>query len=59
MEKYIADLTYIPMEFINNNSKYKYILAIIDHFSKLTGSYLLINKKKDTILEKIKNFFAL
>ena len=45
MERYIADLTYIPMEFINNNkyyninSKYKYILTIIDHSSKLAGSY--------------------
>jgi hypothetical protein len=40
-DRYIADLTYIPLEFTNNknnkfyeeNKKYKYILTITDHFS--------------------------
>ena len=55
----------LPIEFTNNkdnkyfniNSKYKYILTIIDHFSRFSDSYLLTDKKQTTILEKIKNFF--
>ena len=63
-ERYIADLTYILIEFTNNfdcvyykiNSKYKYILTICDHFSKFANSYLLTDKKQNSILDKIKLF---
>ena len=38
------------------SKKYKYILSIVDHFSKFNDSYLLENKTQSTILEKIKLF---
>ena len=55
----------IPSEFLNNienkfydsNKKYKYIFTIIDHFSKFSQSYLLKDKKKENILDKLKLFF--
>jgi len=64
-DKYIADLAYIPNVFNNNNnnyyysinSKYKYIFTIVYHFSKFAYIYLLTNKKKETILKKLKIFF--
>ena len=43
--------------FYNINSKYKYILTVEDHFSKLAESYLLSDKKQKTILNSIKLFF--
>ena len=64
-ERYIGDLSVIPYEFLKNkenkyfdiNSKYKYIFTIIDHFSKFSDSFLLIDKTQKTILEKLKFFF--
>ena len=64
-DRYIADLTYIPLEFTNNksnkfyeeNKKYKYILTITDHFSKLADSFLLEDKSQKSILSKIIYFF--
>ena len=56
-DRYIGDLTSIPIEFKNNvnntyydiNKNYNYIFTIIDHFSKFSESYLLKDKKQNTI----------
>jgi len=64
-DRYIGDLTSIPIEFKNNvnntyydiNKNYNYIFTIIDHFSKFSESYLLKDKKQNTILNFLKNFF--
>ena len=32
------------------NNKYNYIITIIDHFSKYADSFLLENKKQDSLL---------
>ena len=37
--RYVADLTDVPSE-LSDNSKFKYILNIIDHFSKFCRGYL-------------------
>ena len=63
-ERYIGDLSVIPIELINNenniyfeeNRKYKYIFTILDHFSKFSDSYLLADKKKLTVLNSLKKF---
>ena len=47
--RYIGDLTDIPFE-LSTNTNYKYIFTLIDHFSKFSASYLLINKKKNQFL---------
>ena len=64
-DRYIADITQIPIEFLNNkqnkyykeNITFKYILTILDHFSKFADSFLLPDKAQKTVLEKIKIFF--
>ena len=53
--RYIIDLTDIPTE-LTIGTNYKYLINIIDHFSKYTGSYLLENKTGNLVKEKIKNF---
>ena len=55
-DRYLMDLTYIPIELIENN-QYKYILNVIDHFSKFLFSYLLINKNAKSIVSKLKICF--
>ena len=54
--RYVGDLTEIPFE-LRLNTKYIYIFTIIDRFSKLSNSYLLIDKTKESILENLKKFF--
>ena len=64
-QRYLADLAVIPKELVNNlenknydiNNKYKYILTIVDHFSKYAESYLLENKTHNSILNALTNFF--
>ena len=53
--RYIADLWQLPNE-IYNESGYKYIIDIIDHFSKWYYGYLLINKEGKNILNKIDQY---
>ena len=55
-ERFIMDLTYLPVEIIEGNS-YKYVFNIMDHFSKFLISYLIPNKDSNTILEKLKLCF--
>ena len=56
--RYVSDLTDVPSD-LSHNSKFKYILNIVDHFFKFCQGYLLINKNKESILEIIKNFLIL
>ena len=48
-------MTDIPTE-LTIGTNYKYLINIIDLFSKYTGSYLLGNKTGNLIKEKIKIF---
>ncbi len=42
--RYVADLWYLPKEIIEN-SNYKYVLDIVEHFSKWYYGYLLNTKE--------------
>ena len=49
--RYVVDLWTLPKE-IANATKYKYILDIVDHFSKWYYGYLLYTKEAKEILKK-------
>ena len=54
-DQFIIDLTNCP-DNIKNNTNYKYLLHIIDHYSKFLFGKLLEDKKADnTVLNNIKN----
>ena len=57
-DRYVIDLTDLP-HYIDFENKYKHICNIIDHFSKLCKSYLLINKSSLSILNCIKDFIEI
>ena len=57
-DRYVLDITELPINFDNINNN-KYLLNIIDHFSKLCKSYSLKNKKSDIILNCLKDFIEL
>ena len=52
----MADWWYLPPELNSENNNYKYILDIVDHFSKYTNSFLLNTKNAYEIYPLIKNF---
>ena len=54
-DRYVLDITELPVN-IDINDEYKYLLNIIDHFSKLCKSYLLKNKEAFGILQCIKDY---
>lgn len=54
-ERYILDLTDIPNK-IDNTSYKKYLLNIIDHFSKMSKTYLINNKSANIILDHLLDF---
>ena len=49
------DLTEIPDK-LKKDKEYKYLLTIIDTFSKYAYAYLLYNKKSENILIQLKHF---
>lgn len=49
------DITDIP-EKLNNDKEYRYILTIIDTFSKFAYVYFLKIKKAESVLINLKNF---
>lgn len=55
-DRYVIDLWHLPAELNSKFSNYRYILDVIDHFSKYTQSYLLNSKESLEIFPKIKNF---
>ena len=57
-ERFLVDLVDINEEINDNKKLYKYILNIIDHYSKLVGSYLLKNKSGKDVLFKINDFIG-
>ena len=54
--RYVADIWTLPKE-IANLTNYKYILDIVDHFSKWYYGYLLHSKEAKEILKKLEIFF--
>ena len=58
-ERFIIDLTCLPDEFIDKekNKGYKYLFNLVDHFSKFRITYLIKDKKANTILSKLKLTF--
>lgn len=54
-ERYVLDITDIPNN-IDNTSYKKYLLNIIDHFSKMSKTYLITNKSANIILDKLVDF---
>ena len=58
-ERFIIDLTCLPDEFIDKekNKGYKYLFNLVDHFSKFGITYLIKDKKANTILSKLKLTF--
>ena len=52
-QRYIMDLTEIPLELKSNNN-YNYLFDIIDHFSKFGISIPIENKDSKTILNNLK-----
>lgn len=54
-DTYQIDITEIP-DLLQSDDNCKYILTIIDHFSKFGNAYILSNKKADRILGHVKEF---
>ena len=45
-EKFVIDLTYPPID-LYKNTKYRYILNCVDHFSKFLISFLVVKKREE------------
>lgn len=58
-ERYLLDLQIINNNLQDKFHKYKFFFNIIDHYSKLTGSYLLENKEAQTVLNCLNNFISI
>ena len=54
-DTFLIDITAIP-KLLHSDENCKYILAIIDQFSKFGNAYILSNKKADGVLGHIKEF---
>ena len=58
-ERYVVDLVDITDNIDDNKREFRYIMNIIDHYSKLVGSYLVRKKTAKEILNHINNFISL
>ena len=56
-ECYQIDITDIPDK-LQTDINSKYLLSIIDTFSKIEGNYVLANKRADTVLGFVKDFIS-
>ena len=54
-EVYHIELTLVPKEFVDDNDKRYYIIAILDHFSKYAEVEIITNKKDKTIFDYIRS----
>ena len=54
----MIDITEISEDINDNNYKYKYLLDIIDHHSKLCGSYLLETKSSEEVIINLNDFIS-
>ena len=57
-ERYVIDLTDITNDINDENYNYKFILNIIDHYSKFCRSNLLKTKRVDEVLICINDFIC-
>ena len=48
----------LPYQFRQNN-EFRYIFTIIDHFSKMADSFLLIEKTGNNIVDCLKKFIGI
>ena len=58
-DRYVADLYVLPPELNSSHTSYKYVIDIIDHFSKYTESNLFNTKESYEIFPIIKNFIKI
>ena len=58
-ERYVTDLINITSDIDDKNHIFNFIINIIDHYSKLVGSYLLIKKNAVNVLNSINNFISI
>ena len=56
LEKIQIDITYLSKDLISKKNNAKYLLTIIDHFSKYGEVYILKSKNGDVVLGQLKNF---
>ena len=54
----MIDITEISEDINDNNYEYKYLLDIIDHHSKLCGSYLLETKSSEEVIINLNDFIS-
>jgi len=54
----LVDLTETP-DLIKNNTNFKYMIHVIDHYSKYLFGNLLKNKEADTVLQVLNNIFLM
>lgn len=52
----LIDYTYLDKKYYGKNTKYKYVIDCIDHFSKFYWGYLTVDKSAKTTLNKTKMF---
>ena len=52
----LIDYTYLDKKYYGKNTKYKYVIDYIDHFSKFYWGYLTVDKSTKTTLNKTKMF---
>ena len=58
-ERYIIDIQNIKNELQDTSAEYNYILAVIDHFSKLCGCFLLKRKTGNSIVIALNKFISI
>ena len=56
-QRYVMDITELPKEFNKKNKLY--LFNIIDHFSKFGMSYIITDKKSETVLQFLKISFEI
>ena len=58
-ELYVKDMINVTPEIDDKKKIYIFILNIIDNYSKLVGSYLLVNKTAINVLNCFNNFISI
>ena len=57
-ERYVIDITELNDDINDKKYNYKYILNVIDHYSKFCSSYLLESKKAEEIIICLNDFIS-
>ena len=58
-ERYVTDLINVTNDIDDNKHTFNFIMNIIDHYSKLVGSYLLIKKTAINVVNCINSFISI